>query len=234
VLFVSPYGKVQYFVGDFDAAAGRFEAKKRGQLDVGQDFYAPNTMLMPDGRRLVWGWVRGFPSGRGWKGCLSLPRQLSVSSEGVLVQEPAPELAQLRGEGVRWRNLPLDTSGEIFRLPGTNTLEVRADIDLRLARGVELRFQSEAGGDESIVVRFADSKLHVQDIPAPVGSGSKVARLEFSLFVDRSVLEVFVNGTRAVTKVISPLQTPTTLRILAVDGKASVNRLEVWPMQSIW
>jgi len=79
VLFVSPYGKVQYFVGDFDAETCRFQQRTRGFLDHGPNYYAPNTMLIPDGRRLVWGWVNGFQAGRGWNGCLSLPRQLSLS-----------------------------------------------------------------------------------------------------------------------------------------------------------
>src|SRR5439155_3203781 len=86
VLFVSPYGKVQYFVGDFDAETCRFQTRTRGLLDYGSNFYAPNTMLVPDGRRLVWGWVNDFPGGRGWNGCLSLPRQLSFSREAELRQ----------------------------------------------------------------------------------------------------------------------------------------------------
>ena len=53
VLFVSPYGKVQYFVGEFDAESCRFRPRTRGVLDHGPNFYAPNTMLVPDGRRLV-------------------------------------------------------------------------------------------------------------------------------------------------------------------------------------
>ncbi len=88
VLFVSPYGKVQYFVGDFDSKTCRFHPRTRGILDYGSSFYAPNTMLVPDGRRLVWGWINGFPDGRGWNGCLSVPRLLSFSSDGQLRQNP--------------------------------------------------------------------------------------------------------------------------------------------------
>src|SRR5262249_4100468 len=35
VLFVSPYGKVQYFVGEFDPESCRFKADANGLLDVG-------------------------------------------------------------------------------------------------------------------------------------------------------------------------------------------------------
>ena len=57
VLFVSPYGKVQHFVGDFDADTCHFRPRTRGLLDHGPNFYAPNTMLLPDVRRLMRGWV---------------------------------------------------------------------------------------------------------------------------------------------------------------------------------
>ncbi len=47
VLFVSPYGKVQYFVGDFDAATCRFTPRTRGLLDYGSSFYALTPCRFP-------------------------------------------------------------------------------------------------------------------------------------------------------------------------------------------
>src|SRR5215469_17662666 len=111
VLFVSPYGHVQYFVGDFDVKTCRFHPRTHGTLDCGS-FYAPNTMQLADGRRLVWGWINGFPGGRGWNGCLSLPRQLSLSRDGQLQQEPAPGLKKLRGPGLDWKKLHLQSNSQ--------------------------------------------------------------------------------------------------------------------------
>ena len=119
MLFVSPYGKVQYFVGDFDADTCRFQARAHGVLDYGPNFYAPNTMQVPDGRRLVWGWVTGFPGGHGWNGCLYLPRLLSPSHDGELRQSPAPQLDKLRGPAVEWRKIALDIAGKSRPLPKT-------------------------------------------------------------------------------------------------------------------
>jgi sucrose-6-phosphate hydrolase SacC (GH32 family) len=59
--FVSPCGKAQYFVGDFDAVTWRFHPRKHGFLGYASSFYAPNTMQIPDGR-LVWSWLNGFPA----------------------------------------------------------------------------------------------------------------------------------------------------------------------------
>jgi len=111
VLFVSPYGKVQYYVGDFDADTCRFQAQTHGFLDCGPNFTAPNTMQLPDGRRIVWGWLNGFPGGHGWNGCLSLPRVLSLTEDGQLRQSPAPQLRALRGDAIAWRHPVLLSEG---------------------------------------------------------------------------------------------------------------------------
>src|SRR6266404_4067882 len=116
VLFMSPYGRAQYFVGDFDAETCRFQMHTRGLVDCGSDFYAPNTMQVPDGRRIVWGWVRGFSGGHGWNGCLSLPRLLSLSRNGEVRQTPAPQLSKLRGKAVEWRNIRLESAGKTLTL----------------------------------------------------------------------------------------------------------------------
>ena len=234
VLLVSPYGKVQYFVGNFDAATCRFKARTRGLLDESSSFYAPNTMLVPDGRRIVWGWVKGFPGGRGWNGCLSLPRLLSLSPDGHLRQEPAPQLSKLRGERAGWRNVRLEDGGKTFSLPKTNTLEIRAEIDLQSATGVALRFQSGDTNATPVVVRFNGLELQVADVSAPLSIAADQKRLSLRIFLDRSVLEVFVNETACVTKVIPPLDANSTLEIQPDGGTAKARRIQAWPMNSIW
>ncbi len=234
VLFFSPFGKVQYFVGDFDAGTCRFQPRARGLVDYGPNFYAPNTMQVPDGRRLVWGWVNGFPGGRGWNGCLSLPRLLTLSRDGRLQQNPAPQLAGLRGRSVEWRNVPLENSGKTFPLPNTNTLEISVEIDLRTAKNVELKISGDAGGTPPVVVNFAGSELQVMDAKAAPQFSEGGRKLKFHIFIDRSVLEVFANETFCATKVIFPLGANAVLQIRADGGTADMKQVQVWPMKTIW
>jgi beta-fructofuranosidase len=234
VLFVSPYGKVQYFVGDFDAATCRFRPRTRGLLDYGSSFYAPNTMQVSDGRRLVWGWLNGFPGGHGWNGCLSLPRQLSLSREGELRQNPPPQLSKLRGKLVEWRNLHLENGGETLTLPGTNTLEIRAEIDLQTAKSIELGIKGGAKDARPIVVSFKDSELQVKDAKAPLSLAKGGRKLNLRIFIDRSVLEVFANETACITKTIAPLDFNATLEIRADGGTANAKLVQAWPMKTIW
>jgi beta-fructofuranosidase len=233
VLFVSPYGKVQYFVGDFDAESCRFRPRTRGLLDHGPNFYAPNTMLVPDGRRLVWGWVNGFPGGRGWNGCLSLPRQLSLSPGGQLEQRPAPQLNKLRGKPMAWRNVRLESSRKSLLLPESNTLEIETEIDLRSATRVELGIKS---GDKAsrVLVSFNGLELQVLDARAPLTLAKGDRTLKLRMFFDRSVLEVFANEIACVTKTISPLEFNTALEIGAEGGNANAKQIQAWPIKTIW
>jgi len=233
VLFVSPYGKVQYFVGDFDAKSCRFQARTRGLLDCGPNFYAPNTMQVPDGRRLVWGWLNGFPGGNGWNGCLSLPRLLSLSRDGQLRQSPAPQLGKLRGEAIEWRNIRLENDGKTLMLPKTNTLEVRADIELKTAESVVLGIKSGADDARPVVITFNGSELRMMDVEASLSSSKGERRLSLRIFIDRSVLEIFANETVCATRIISPLDARATLEIRAQGGAANA-RLQAWPMKTIW
>jgi beta-fructofuranosidase len=233
-LFVSPYGKVQYFVGDFDAQACRFTPRTRGLLDYGPNFYAPNTMLLPDGGRLVWGWVNGFSRGHGWNGCLSVPRQLSLSRDGQLRQVPAAQLNKLRGKPVAWRNIRPEDTNTTCRLPQTNTLEILAEIDLEKAKGVELQLKSGVKEAHPLLVNFDGAQLTVADVKAPCPLADGTRKLKLRIFVDRSVLEVFANETVCITKTISPLDANPTLSVRSDGGAVTFKLVQAWPMRTIW
>jgi beta-fructofuranosidase len=236
VLFVSPYGKVQYFVGDFDPESCRFQPlpNANGLVDVGPNFYAPNTMQLPDGRRLVWGWINGFPGGRGWNGCLSVPRSLSLSSDGRLRQSPALQLAELRGKATHWRNLRLDPAGRSLPLPATNTLEIRADIHLESATGFQLGFKSGTQDAIRVILESGRAERAKTDADIALALDGHERDISLAIFVDRSVLEVFANETLCATKVISPLESDATVELQALGGTALVKQIRCWPMKGIW
>jgi beta-fructofuranosidase len=233
VLFVSPYGKVQYFVGDFDPDTCRFNAQTSGQLDYGPNFYAPNTMLVPNGRRVMWGWVTGFKSGHGWNGCLTLPRELSLTKDGQLRQEPAPELKKLHGKSVEWKNVPLAGDPKQFKLPATNTIEIELEIESGGAESIAVEIKSASNTSHSLDMSFENSKLKMGGLEAPLSIGEKKGNLNLRLFLDRSVLEVFANQTLCATKVISPLTEDAILEIRAPGG-VKARSVKAWPMNSIW
>lgn len=235
VLFVSPYGKVQYFVGDFDAKECRFTPRTHGLVDCGPSFYAPNTMLLQNGERLVWGWVNGFPNGHGWNGCLSVPRRLSLTGDGQLRQTPAPQLAGLRGKAEVWRNLQLQAQDATLPLPGTNTLEILAQIEMDKTTALALELRPDDSQLKPIALGLDGQQLIVAGVKAPLpASVTGTRKLELRLFVDRSVLEVVVGNTVWVTKTIPSLAGKASLSVHATNGRPVLRLVQAWPLNTIW
>ena len=70
------------------------------EIDNGHDFYATQTLLTPDGRRVMIAWMNAWDSpmyekADGWAGALTLPRDL-VIRHGKIYHLPIKELKSLR------------------------------------------------------------------------------------------------------------------------------------------
>ena len=106
-------------------------------MDQGLDFYAPQTVLAPDGRRLMIGWMENWdyckktPRDHPWYGQMSLPREIHLTG-GKLTQQPAREIEKYWGEEIRFE----DTLDDIPRqIPGVQGREL--DLSLRLSPAEE-------------------------------------------------------------------------------------------------
>ncbi|MCB0125842.1 MAG: glycoside hydrolase family 32 protein, partial [Caldilineaceae bacterium] len=119
VLLTSPYQPVEYVVGDFDVETLTFIPEHEGTLDPGADdvpnFYASNILYDPNGRCILLGWIRGFPSGKGWNGCLALPRVLAIAPDGRPEQLPLPQLQQLRDQHIGQSDLQLKNQSHLIQ-----------------------------------------------------------------------------------------------------------------------
>jgi len=70
------------------------------QIDGGIDFYAPQTCLAPDGRRIMIAWMQNWesyitPQDYLWSGMMTFPRELELKN-GKLFQNPVHELSSYR------------------------------------------------------------------------------------------------------------------------------------------
>lgn len=100
-----------YMTGHLDLLSGRFVPKTCGELDGGFDFYAPQTMRLPDGRRVLIAWKqmwgRTIPTAKdGWAGSFTLPRELHFI-DGALFQTPVKEIKGYRCGEVSFHDIPL-------------------------------------------------------------------------------------------------------------------------------
>src|SRR5699024_6133138 len=109
-----------------------FTEEKNQAVDYGIDFYAPQTVLAPDGRRIMIGWMQNWDTcnlhspEQPWFGQMSLPRELSVR-DGRLIQKPVRELDAMRRNKISYANVVFR---DTMRLDGVRGR--RADIELTL------------------------------------------------------------------------------------------------------
>ena len=120
-------------IGTYDENTGAFREEADQAIDYGIDFYAPQTVLAPDGRRIMIGWMQNWDTcnlytfTQPWFGQMSLPRELSVR-DGRLIQKPVRELEALRQNRISFEDVTF--SGELH-LGGIRGRRVDMEITLR-------------------------------------------------------------------------------------------------------
>ncbi|HTB97897.1 MAG TPA: glycoside hydrolase family 32 protein [Terracidiphilus sp.] len=230
-LFYSTENKVIWTTGEYDARAHLYTPKRRGVLDHGA-YYAPKSFLAPDGRRILWGWIRETRpeaefSAAGWAGAMSLPRVLGVGSEGQLTMTPAVEVETLRQAPTH----PALQTGSPWR---QSLDHLRWELSLTIPEGtptISIRLRT---GDQHLwellldcaqrTIQSGDTHFEVSDLTSP-GSALRI-------FLDGSVVETIVGNTAALTSRVYQLHPgETELEILA-SGNGSV-RATLWPLQPI-
>ena len=217
-----------YLIGDYDAETCRFTEESDHAIDYGIDFYAPQTVLTPDGRRVMIGWMQNWDTCNlhtrsiPWFGQMSVPRELSIQN-GRLYQTPIRELEALRGEGVTYENVTLEN--DEIALPGIRgrmaDLEIEVDSYEAVYSRFAVRFAKNADYHTGVSFRPGESVLKVDR----KFSGSRRAiihqrrakvdhqrgKIKLRLILDRYSVEVFVNDGE---KVMSA----TLYTDLAADG----------------
>lgn len=239
VLLYSTERKVYWESGDLDPKELVFHAEKRGLLDHGA-FYAPKSQLDVRGRRILWGWIpetrpEAEFSAAGWAGCMSLPRVLTLASDGSLQMCVIPEISLLRKAEMPF---PASSAGDVARLAALKKIELNgaaAEIELGFQRK-PLRLKISDGPQEIFGVTFdpglTGQELQIGDnfigIPATAGPQHRLR-----VFLDASVVECFVDGHAAWTT--RSYRVPKSkLRLEIPEAELSaVNSLKVWPLLPI-
>ena len=211
-----------YFTGRLDYRQATFDHQDFHELDAGFEFYAPQTTLTEDGRRLLVGWM-GVPEQDedchptlpyGWIHILTCPRELSLHN-GRLCQRPARELQQLRGENRQWQGTaddapcwPVD-SAELLLAPNG-------------------AFNADFGGAMALnwdgtVLRLTRNNLRSGQPEHRYWRGELT---QLQILFDRSSVEIFINHGEAT---MSSRYFPGPQPLLHLSGKAQL-ALEHWSL----
>jgi beta-fructofuranosidase len=228
----------------------RFKPEKLFKLDHGGNaFYAPLTFEDGQGRCVMYGWL---PEERedaalqkaGWAGALSLPRILSLSADGELLMEPAPELERLKKREL------CSYSGGLSKTPlllfGESPIRnVGFTLKMKSQNSGAVEFclatSPNAGERTLITIDFTQKCLRVDTTKSSQDPRTRGAikvcplpareNLELEIYLDGSILEVFVNKRVALTTRLYPLE----MDDLHMYGSSSASGMqlvdfEMWEM----
>lgn len=252
VIHPIPMSRSIYMVGSYENR--RFIPETAGSVDYGvSDFYATNFVLDRKGRRVMVAWLREArppeaQSAAGWSGCLSLPREVYLKPDGYLGQRPLPELASLRKASWRVADARLSRTSMTLRSElGGDALEIHLKAKGLESGEISLRLRRSPNGEEETVITYDrwNATLTVDrqrsSLDPAVNRGPKACplklgideALDLTVFVDRSVVEVFANGGVAITCRIYPTRADSTgVDLLWRGGTTEIEELAVWQMGS--
>jgi len=234
-------GNGEYAIGSFDGKTFRPEAE-RLSYQYGRGYYAGQTFNnVPGGRRIEVGWWQPVTSTAG----MPFNQSMSIPGEIRLVETPAglrlhrtpvKELQALRAQTRSFNGVTItEQSKNPFDGIRTDLAEIRMDVDVQNAqavvmdlRGVSLRYNVKM--EELMIDEIA------LRVPAPLNKG----RLEMTIYMDRTGMEVFVNNGQSYIPL--PLNhlpvklTPDRLdcQVRVAGGTACFSRLEFYELKSIW
>lgn len=249
-----------YFTGTYQDQ--QFQPESLHMLDYGGHFYAPQVLREDNGRYLLWGWLWEGRSQEawvqaGWAGVMTLPRELTLRPDGKLSITPAPQLQALRRRHWQVQDAHI-SAGEEILLPEAagDTLEIAATFKpaADAVFGLKVRCSPDGAEETEILCDLAHGFITIEreksslnpDVAHDLPPAQQVVRnapiplaedglIHLHLFVDRSVIELFVNEEVTLSSRIYPTR-PDSLgvRIFTHDSAVDVITLDVWQMASIW
>jgi beta-fructofuranosidase len=232
----------RYWVGRFDKTVPAFISDEPAGhlLDVLNSFHCFNpSAIDAQGRRIIMAMnihLSGAVDGVPWAGAHTLPRILTLEGDH-LRQEPIEAVEVLRGAHQRRADIRI-ADGARGLLPGLNgdTVELIAEFD----PGTAKRFGLIVRGGTKIYVdvaanRFGASGNLKYGAPYPeLGEGpaflSPGKPVQIRVFLDRALLEVFVNGQTG-TGVLTAAPEEQGIDLFSEGGEAVLRTLDVWELR---
>lgn len=239
-----------YFLGRYEEE--RLIPETQEILVHGNYFYAPQVMCADDGRYIMWGWLLEGRSHQqtleaGWSGVMSLPIHLSVLSDGKMAMGPVKELENLRQEHHHFENLEIAPGYELPEPIRGDALEILLEFEPneQTELGIILRASQDGQEQTRVIFQAGQRQLAIERVnPSPdVNIDNHIVPLSFEphktltihVFLDHSVLEVFVNSRVCIASRIYPAyESSDLLGLFSNNGSVMIKCLDIWKLKDIW
>ena len=225
--------------------------------------HAPSAY--PDGKGgviVIFNMNEGKPT-KGWNRLMSLPRRLTLNPEGnfnPLHIEPAGDIESLRRESVSVEAMKLPANQEVIleKVQG-NAMEIVAEIAPQKDQTIEVNVLRSSGGEEvTRIICMRDRGYRLRGrMPCMVSldaTRSSLASdvglrppenaqvdlandepLKLRIFIDKSILEVFINGKQCIAMRVYPERDDSIGVSVRSQGKdAELTSLVAYQMGNIY
>ncbi|PRR79576.1 glycoside hydrolase family 32 protein [Clostridium vincentii] len=230
-----------YLIGNLDYDTLMFNHNEFKELDMGFDFYAPQSFRDDKGRDIMIGWM-GLPeedeqhptSKYNRIHCLTMARELSIKDD-VLYQRPLEEYNNLRKE------LLVDIEGVDINKWVSNNIEENSyefllEVNEKNASQVELRFA--IGNNEDVTLKYDFEKSIVILDRTNMKLGGKGIRklklhkeetFKIQMFMDKSSFEIYLNdGREVMSSRIYPQDGSIGIELLSKGGDIRIDKMKIW------
>ncbi|RIW29115.1 glycoside hydrolase family 32 protein [Bacillus salacetis] len=230
-----------YVAGQLDYETGTLSHGEFEVLDHGFDFYAPQTMLDPSGRRIMIAWMNMWESHmpeqeEGFAGAMTIPREL-VLENGKLKSKPVPELGKRRHNHKYYQNVKVEGETSLTGIEGS-AVELKVAIDAKDAGQFGLKLR--AGHKQETELLYLKEERSIVLDRSLAGEGPGGVRkaetelqdnvLKLQIFIDHSSVEVFINGgEKVMTARIYPDQSSSGIRFFS-DKPIELLEVEKWDL----
>lgn len=262
LLFFSHSNGGQYYLGDY--ADHAFTPYAHGRFNHGRvapgGVHAPSAASDGEGGVINILNINDARYSEHWDQIMSVPQRLTLGDDDRLRIQPIEALTSLRQqhEHVPRTMLPANEELVLNSIRG-NTLELDLEIDPQEARWVQLRVLRSHGAEEQTSITFFNFERELtywyQTPGEVVLDGSRSSSLDdvwlrppertvihrdgdplrLRVFVDRSVVEVFVNEREYLAMRVYPGRDDSLGVSLRTQGQDAVlNRMDAWQLESIW
>jgi beta-fructofuranosidase len=233
LLCISHTRGARYYLGDFRDE--KYLPSFHAMLSFGgNQFFAPESVLTRDGRRVMWAWLMNLPIEP--TGVQSLPRELELPADGVLRMRPLRELASLRYDPKSRQEFTVkngtnaaidEATGDAVELAVTIAAPVPPEV------GLSLLADERGQGGMRIVAGAGRTTLGVGTTEAPFALGPN-EDLTLRVFIDKNLVEVFANDRQAAVFAVPKPKPQRKVALFATGGDATVRTLDTWRLRSIY
>lgn len=195
-----------YFIGNYDRDMHKFDYNKVYALDDGIDFYAPQTTLMPDGRRVMIGWMQSWDSNirpfkQKWSCMMTVPREIKLI-DGRIIQNPVREIKKYYTDSINYVEQTVEGECSFQKING-RVLDMTVEIKDGDYDEFKINFAKNDKFSSSIIYDKSKNEIEINRLYSgmnrdTIGTRKVKVRypkqsLKLRVILDKYSVEIFVN-----------------------------------------